>query len=35
VGKKFSGFYYVTATNHRYSQDQGYRTQFTVGRNAT
>jgi phage protein D len=35
VGKKFSGLYYVTATNHRYSQDGGYRTQFTVGRNTT
>lgn len=35
VGKKFSGLYYVTATNHRYLQDRGYRTQFTVGRNTT
>jgi phage protein D len=35
VGKKFSGLYYVTATSHRYSQDGGYRTQFTVGRNTT
>ena len=35
VGKKFSGLYYVTATNHRYSPDGGYRTQFTVGRNTT
>lgn len=35
VGKKFSGLYYVMATNHRYAADAGYRTQFTVGRNTT
>lgn len=35
VGKKFSGLYYVTAASHRYSQEQGYRTQFTLGRNTT
>jgi uncharacterized protein len=34
VGKRFSGRYYVSATQHIYD-DQGYRTQFTVRRNAS
>lgn len=35
VGKRFSGLYYVTSTNHSYSRSQGYSTSFTVRRNAT
>jgi phage protein D len=35
VGKRFSGEYYVTAATHTYSHDLGYRTEFTVRRNAT
>jgi phage protein D len=35
VGKRFSGLYYITSTNHTYSQEQGYRTEFSVRRNAT
>jgi len=35
LGKRFSGNYYVTATNHRYSISEGYRTEFSVKRNAT
>src|SRR5579859_6957145 len=34
LGKRFSGDYYVTATRHTFSSD-GYRTGFTVHRNAT
>jgi uncharacterized protein len=34
LGKRFSGDYYVTATQHTFSS-QGYRTVFTVRRNAT
>jgi phage protein D len=35
AGQNFSGPYYVTSVTHRLSQDQGYRTSFTVERNAT
>ncbi|MBM0744168.1 phage late control D family protein [Phormidium sp. CLA17] len=35
LGKRFSGDYYVTATNHRYAVGEGYRTEFSVRRNAT
>ncbi|HEY9858250.1 MAG TPA: contractile injection system protein, VgrG/Pvc8 family [Candidatus Obscuribacterales bacterium] len=35
LGKRFSGDYYVTATNHRYAIGEGYRTEFSVKRNAT
>jgi phage protein D len=35
IGKRFSGRYYVSTTNHTYSPEQGYRTQFTVRRNAS
>lgn len=35
LGKRFSGNYYVTATNHRYATGEGYRTEFSVRRNAT
>ncbi|MBD2341681.1 phage late control D family protein [Calothrix sp. FACHB-156] len=35
LGQRFSGLYYVTATTHTYSQEQGYYTAFTVRRNAT
>jgi phage protein D len=35
LGKRFSGNYYVTATNHRYAVGEGYRTEFNVRRNAT
>ncbi len=35
VGKRFSGLYYVVSTEHRYSLDQGYKTSFTVRRNAS
>jgi phage protein D len=35
IGKRFSGLYYVTATNHTYRKREGYQTQFTVRRNAT
>ena len=34
VGQRFSGRYYVTNTNHRFDQQNGYRTSFTVRRNA-
>jgi phage protein D len=34
LGKRFSGQYYVTATNHCYTPARGYRTAFTVRRNA-
>ena len=35
LGTRFSGLYYVTATEHQHTPDQGYRTLFTVRRNAT
>lgn len=35
LGKRFSGNYYVTSTNHRYTISEGYRTEFSVRRNAT
>ncbi|MCO5188693.1 MAG: contractile injection system protein, VgrG/Pvc8 family [Anaerolineae bacterium] len=35
VGNRFGGNYYVTTTTHRYTPQQGYRTQFTFRRNAT
>jgi phage protein D len=34
LGKRFSGQYYVTATRHSYTPSRGYRTGFTVRRNA-
>ncbi len=35
LGQRFSGPYYVTSTRHAYSARRGYRTGFTVRRNAT
>jgi phage protein D len=36
IGERFSGLYYVSSTIHRFDTQQGiYRTQFTIGRNAT
>jgi phage protein D len=35
VGKRFSGSYYVTGVSHRYSSRRGYRTHFSVRRNAS
>lgn len=35
VGRRFSGPYYVTSAEHRYSPSTGYRTAITVRRNAT
>jgi len=35
AGQAFSGPYYVTSVVHAVSQEQGYRTSFTVERNAT
>lgn len=35
LGKRFSGLYYVTSTEHSYQPNRGYRTAFTVRRNAT
>ena len=35
LGRRFSGQYYVTSTVHSYTPTQGYRTAFTVRRNAT
>ena len=35
VGQRFSGQYYVTAAVHRYSPQSGYRTHFTIRRNAS
>ena len=35
LGKRFSGAYYVTATTHRYDPEDGYRTEFSVRRNAS
>lgn len=34
IGKRFSGAYYVTSVSHSYSPRRGYRTGFTVRRNA-
>jgi phage protein D len=35
IGKRFSGLYYVSSVTHTYEADQGYRTDFSVRRNAT
>jgi uncharacterized protein len=35
LGDRFSGLYYVTSTEHSYLPSRGYRTAFTVRRNAT
>jgi len=35
IGKRFSGSYYVTSTEHSFLPSRGYRTAFTVRRNAT
>ncbi len=35
LGQRFSGSYYVTSTEHIYRPNTGYRTAFTVRRNAT
>lgn len=35
VGKRFSGLYYVTSTEHNYSHDRGYKTLFTARRTAS
>lgn len=35
LGRRFSGHYYLTSTTHSYSPTQGYRTAFTVRRNAS
>lgn len=35
LGRRFSGTYYVTSTHHAYRPNSGYRTSFTVRRNAT
>lgn len=35
VGKQFSGVYYITAVTHTFYPRRGYRTAFTVRRNAT
>ncbi len=35
LGERFSGPYYVTSTTHSYAPSHGYRTAFTVRRNAT
>lgn len=35
MGKRFSGSYYVTSVTHSYSKTQGYRTNFSVKRNAS
>jgi phage protein D len=35
AGRRFSGLYYVTSTTHTLTAEQGYRTAFTVRRNAT
>lgn len=34
VGRRFSGLYYVVSTRHTYTPERGYRTAFTVRRNA-
>jgi phage protein D len=35
VGRRFSGSYYVTSTEHSYRSSTGYRTAIGVRRNAT
>ena len=35
IGTRFSGLYYVVSTEHVYSRQRGYRTNFSVRRNAT
>jgi uncharacterized protein len=35
LGKRFSGAYYVVSAEHDYKRSTGYRTAFTVRRNAT
>ncbi|TYQ30990.1 phage late control D family protein [Pseudanabaena sp. UWO310] len=35
VGKRFSGLYYVTSTEHHYSHKSGYQTSFTARRTAS
>ena len=35
LGRRFSGSYYITSTEHSYRPKSGYRTAFTVRRNAT
>lgn len=35
VGKRFSGLYYVTSTEHIYLPKRGYKTSFTARRNAS
>lgn len=35
LGVRFSGLYYVTSCEHGFRPDQGYRTAFSVRRNAT
>ena len=35
LGRRFSGSYYITSTEHKYTPKTGYRTAFTVRRNAT
>ena len=35
VGRRFSGTYYVTSTEHSYRSNIGYRTAFSVRRNAS
>jgi phage protein D len=35
LGRRFSGRYYVTACEHGYRPDRGYRTAFSVRRNAS
>jgi phage protein D len=35
LGERFSGRYYIIATVHSYTPSRGYRTAFTVRRNAT
>ena len=35
VGERFSGLYYVTSTEQRFSPKKGYRTRFAARRNAT
>ncbi|MBD2438757.1 phage late control D family protein [Nostoc sp. FACHB-110] len=35
VGKRFGGLYYLNSVEHFYIQNQGYKTSFTVRRNAT
>jgi phage protein D len=35
IGQRFSGLYYVTAVEHSYIRDRGYRTAFSYKRSAT